>query len=111
MRSKAPPAATIGAETDTLSFLPTSHAFLRASSRLFSNLLLASSSFAVSVPTFISPTCVLSCQCWIGRTDAVKESKKQEYTVNLLHLLWLIPVVVGIIVFTGVMIWVFWNLH
>jgi len=41
----------------------------------------------------------------------VKESKKQEYTVNLLHLLWLIPVVVGIIVFTGVMIWVFWNLH
>jgi hypothetical protein len=41
----------------------------------------------------------------------VKDSREQEYTVNLLHFLWLIPVVVGIIVFTGVMIWVFWNLH
>ena len=41
----------------------------------------------------------------------MKDSKQQEYTVNLLHLLWLIPVVVGIIVFTGFMIWVFWNLH
>lgn len=34
-----------------------------------------------------------------------------KYKINLLNLLWLVPLIVGIFAFTGWMIWVFLQLH